>query len=82
MIEPIDPNTPIIAPATKQIYASKINWTAVVIIAMGVLPLITPFVQVLHDNKDAVAITAGVVTLIGGVLQIIWRTFFTSTTIQ
>lgn len=76
---------PVTAPVTvpsKPWYQSKTIWTAVVIIAMSILPLITPFVQALQNNKDAVGITSAVVTLIGGILAVIWRVFFTDTTIS
>ena len=70
-----------IAP-TKPWYKSKTIWTMIVLIIMGILPMVTPFVQALQRSQTAVDITAAVVTLLGGILTIIWRVSGTPTTIS
>lgn len=61
-------------------YTSKIVWAGVVVTVLGILPIINLFVKVI-DPTASIIIDA-TCAMIAGVLTVIWRIWFTNTTIS
>jgi ABC-type anion transport system duplicated permease subunit len=60
----------------KPIYASKINWSGVIIIAIGILQQVQAFYEAGDYSRE------GIAAMVMGVLIIIFRTFFTDKEIE
>ena len=67
---------------TKAFFASRLNWFGLIVTAMGILQLVTPFVKALAGVAalDPVAVSEAVVTLLAGILTVVIRTWFTTDT--
>jgi hypothetical protein len=65
---------------TKSFLSSKINWAGIVTVALGAIPIIATFAKLLVPN--AAIIIDGAATMVVGVLIVIWRTFYTNTSIS
>ena len=61
-------------------YQSKVTWTGIVITILGGLPLVNVFVRLVAPTAATIIDAAFV--MVAGVLTVIWRVWFTNTTIE
>jgi len=61
---------------SKKVYQSKINWAAVIVIAIGLLQQVQVFIESGDYSVE------GIATLVMGCLILIFRTFFTDKEIE
>jgi hypothetical protein len=61
-------------------WQSKVTWAGIVTTLLGVVPLVAIFAQLLAPT--AVNIIIGAATMVDGILVVIWRVWFTNSTIS
>lgn len=60
---------------SKKWYQSKILWASVVVMLTGIIPLAFEFLKVVMPGY--LVILSAAVTLVSGLLTLVWRVFFT-----
>jgi anti-sigma-K factor RskA len=73
--------TPGVPPATsKPWWQSKIIWSSAVVILAGLIPLLTDLFKTVLPT--AVPVVVAIITFLSGVVILIFRAFFSGTTLE